>query len=459
MDSIPRMNLQDRRDNANGNDSSTVHDFDADSGTSVSIQQHPISYSNGRREAKLTLNVTYASPSRIVDEEVGDVAKFILKPILWHLRQQYNAKTQSRDTCMHVDEENEINLGSTNGIPEQQLGSFTAINMEESPGEARSSSAQRSSSPKGRNPSTNSVSPLPAAVVELSKLIAHTIIQGGHVLSPSNKSGGSKWLHDLQRLGSKKDTMTLDQLYKAHTRIADGAFQQSRQSSFIRCLLMVIISKRTGRPSSVNKPLTPGETPVKDERLRSEVAPSDSFTFSMPALRRLQGSYSKEIVETICRLLTSSLDTKWIDIDTQFIFDPAQAITAADLSYDEARLKLKLTAPKISNLQLSGVCANPEGRISPTLQQPAKENGSEHPDDIRRATTPECDDTIDPALLSARLPEERPLELFEGQMIETLEPTSIHSQFTSRAEQYLPWINQMLSWESCQNDIYGLAEL
>lgn len=112
---------------------------------------------------------------------------------------------------------------------------------------------------------------LPNAVLELSSLIARSIEDGGQAFVRSDSSG-SNWLSSIQDFDSGTQQMTLEQMYNAHTNIADGASRQSRKSSLIRCLLMLVISKKTGRPSHVSRSISSGEINVSEGRLRRYLA-------------------------------------------------------------------------------------------------------------------------------------------------------------------------------------------
>ncbi|KAK4498687.1 hypothetical protein PRZ48_009197 [Zasmidium cellare] len=305
--------------------SEMVKEVDADIGPSVSLQQPVIYWSNGRRKAKLTLDVTYALPSETIDADIGGIAESLMEPILRHLRQQYSGQGENVYTHAPIARRESM----------------------EAPSKRRDRSGPdpetKSSTPRRRKLGSENVD-APSPVDQLAKFIAETIIKGGHVLQ-SDDGNVQGWLRDLQKLDP--GSMTLDQLFRTHTRIADGASRLSRQSSFIRCLLMVIISKRTGRPTSSERSRANAEEQAKDARLRRYLAstgrlfielinavslthgqraynicvalfvsPVSNFSFNMPDLRRLQGGYSKEIVD-------------------KSAFDPAKAVTAADLRYGQ----------------------------------------------------------------------------------------------------------------------------
>lgn len=127
----------------------------------------------------------------------------------------------------------------------------------------------KSNTPRRRQRLSSENATVPTAVDHLSELIAETIIKGGQVLR-SDDGNIQGWLRDLQKLDP--GCMTLDQLFSTHTRIAEGASRLSRQSSFIRCLLMIVISKRTGRPTLSEKCRSNAEEQATNARLRRYLA-------------------------------------------------------------------------------------------------------------------------------------------------------------------------------------------
>lgn len=161
-----------------------------------------------------------------------------------------------------------IDSATTSSSPESSRGQASRKAQQ---GSRRKAQASKQPVQQQGRPTTVETGVRPAATVEVANLIAESIQDGGSEYW-KNAAHRTSWLTEIQNVYRRMGRMTLDQLYSAHSSIADGAFRQARQSSLTRCLLMVVISeRRRGAPQTRASPSC-SETTSSDERLRRYLA-------------------------------------------------------------------------------------------------------------------------------------------------------------------------------------------
>lgn len=117
---------------------------------------------------------------------------------------------------------------------------------------------------------------LPAAPIQLSALIARSIVEGGCEFWKITESS-TNWLAEIENMYRRMGCMSLQELFCAHSTIADGSLRQARRSSLIRCFLMVVITKKHGRPTGNRGTDGSGESSTSGKRLPRYLAATGRF--------------------------------------------------------------------------------------------------------------------------------------------------------------------------------------
>ncbi|KAK3614328.1 hypothetical protein LTR56_027322 [Elasticomyces elasticus] len=195
---------------------------------------------------------------------------------------------------------------------------------------------------------------------DLPQVLANAILLGGDAFQ-KDRGCQIQWSSNLEELKPNGKALTVDQLFEAHGIYSRTSGLRSRQSSLVKCFLAVGSTKlacgeKTRRRLGLIGRLITDLVNLASVRYGEKAysicvaltaAPEQKFSFGMEAMRSCSLNDVEGVINKVCAILENHPDAAWQNIDRKFAFDPARMISATDLSYAAARVRLGLTAPEL----------------------------------------------------------------------------------------------------------------